>query len=61
LVARERLNVVGIPSPTPLIDQAWGCARIAKRHGVVTILAGPHPMLVNQTIPILVTGAPLPR
>lgn len=41
-LAREPFEVVGISSPTPLIYEAWEYARIAKLHGAVTILGGPH-------------------
>lgn len=39
---REHFDVVGISSPTPLIDEAWQYARTAKQHHAVTILGGPH-------------------
>jgi radical SAM superfamily enzyme YgiQ (UPF0313 family) len=35
-------DVVGISSPTPLIDEAWEAAREAKEAGAITILGGPH-------------------
>jgi radical SAM superfamily enzyme YgiQ (UPF0313 family) len=39
---RERYDVVGISSPTPLIYEAWEAAAQAKEQGAVTILGGPH-------------------
>lgn len=39
---RERFDIVGISSPTPLIYEAWEYARIAKQYGAITILGGPH-------------------
>lgn len=39
---REPFDVVGISSPTPLIYRAWEDAAIARSHGAVTILGGPH-------------------
>ena len=41
-LTREHFDVVGISSPTPLINEAWQYARTAKQHGAVTILGGPH-------------------
>ncbi len=41
-LAREPFDVVGISSPTPLINEAWQYAQIAKQHNAVTILGGPH-------------------
>jgi anaerobic magnesium-protoporphyrin IX monomethyl ester cyclase len=42
-VAQQRpYDVVGISSPTVLIDEAWAAARQAKACGAVTILGGPH-------------------
>ncbi len=35
-------DVVGISSPTPLINEAWAAAREARAAGAVTILGGPH-------------------
>ena len=35
-------DVVGISSPTPLINEAWDAARQAKRAGAITVLGGPH-------------------
>ncbi len=35
-------DVVGISSPTPLINEAWEAARQAKAAGAITILGGPH-------------------
>lgn len=45
-LTREPVDVVGISAPTPLIYQAWEYARIAKEHGAVTLLGGPHPTLL---------------
>lgn len=42
LLARERFDLVGISSPTPLIYEAWEAAAHAKKQGAVTILGGPH-------------------
>lgn len=41
-LTREPFDLVGISSPTPLIHEAWEYARVAKTHGAVTILGGPH-------------------
>jgi radical SAM superfamily enzyme YgiQ (UPF0313 family) len=41
-LAREHFDVVGISSPTPLIQEAWRAAQTAKSHGAITILGGPH-------------------
>jgi anaerobic magnesium-protoporphyrin IX monomethyl ester cyclase len=41
-LSREVFDVVGISAPTPLINAAWETATIAKRHGAITILGGPH-------------------
>jgi radical SAM superfamily enzyme YgiQ (UPF0313 family) len=35
-------DIVGISSPTPLINEAWEAARQAKEAGAITILGGPH-------------------
>ncbi|HZQ09185.1 MAG TPA: radical SAM protein [Anaerolineae bacterium] len=45
-LTREPFDVVGISSPTPLIYEAWNYARIAKQHGAITLLGGPHPTLL---------------
>jgi anaerobic magnesium-protoporphyrin IX monomethyl ester cyclase len=42
LLARERFDLVGISSPTPLIYEAWEAATLAKEQGAITILGGPH-------------------
>lgn len=34
--------LVGISSPTPLINEAWAAARQAKAAGAITVLGGPH-------------------
>jgi len=47
-LARERYDIVGISSPTPLIYEAWEAAAQAKEHAraagrdTITILGGPH-------------------
>jgi radical SAM superfamily enzyme YgiQ (UPF0313 family) len=43
---RDKFEVVGISSTTPLINEAWEVAREAKAHGALTILGGPHPTLL---------------
>jgi anaerobic magnesium-protoporphyrin IX monomethyl ester cyclase len=43
---RERYDIVGISSPTPLIYETWEAAALAKEQGAVTILGGPHPTLM---------------
>lgn len=47
-LTRERFDIVGVSSPTPLIDEAWRDAHIAKEHGAITILGGPHPTLMPE-------------
>lgn len=42
LLGRERYDVVGISSPTPLIYEAWEVAAQAKEQGAITMLGGPH-------------------
>src|SRR5574341_654688 len=41
-LARDHFDIVGISSPTPLIHEAWRAGQIAKAHGAITILGGPH-------------------
>jgi radical SAM superfamily enzyme YgiQ (UPF0313 family) len=41
-LTRDPFEVVCLSAPTPLITQAWEAAAIAKKHGVITILGGPH-------------------
>jgi len=41
-LSRDPFDVVGLSAPTPLINNAWDDAKIAKKHGAVTILGGPH-------------------
>lgn len=41
-LAREHFDIVGISSPTPLINEAWRAAQFAKSRGAITILGGPH-------------------
>lgn len=45
-LTRDPVDVVGISTPTPLIEAAWEYARVAKSFGAVTILGGPHPTLL---------------
>jgi anaerobic magnesium-protoporphyrin IX monomethyl ester cyclase len=45
---RERYDVVGISSPTPLIYEAWESASLAKERGAVTVLGGPHLTLMPE-------------
>ena len=47
-LARERYDIVGISSPTPLIYEAWEAARLAKAQGAVTVLGGPHLTLMPE-------------
>src|SRR5512140_10355 len=47
-LTREHFDIVGISSPTPLIDEAWRDATIAKQHGAITIMGGPHPTLMPE-------------
>ena len=47
-LARERYDVVGISSPTPLIYEAWEAAAQAKAQNAVTILGGPHLTLMPE-------------
>lgn len=41
-LARDPFDIVGISSPTPLIHEAWRAGQMAKAHGAITILGGPH-------------------
>ncbi|HNS51023.1 MAG TPA: radical SAM protein [Anaerolineae bacterium] len=41
-LARERYDIVGISSPTPLIYQAWEAGALAQAQGAISILGGPH-------------------
>jgi radical SAM superfamily enzyme YgiQ (UPF0313 family) len=41
-LARDPYDIVCLSAPTPLITQAWESAAIAKKHGAITILGGPH-------------------
>jgi anaerobic magnesium-protoporphyrin IX monomethyl ester cyclase len=45
---RDPYDIVGISAPTPLISNAWQAAAIAKKHGAITILGGPHLTLMPQ-------------
>lgn len=47
-LTREPFEVVGISAPTPLIYEAWAYAQIAKQHGAVTLLGGPHLTLLPE-------------
>ncbi|MGB8643646.1 MAG: radical SAM protein [Anaerolineae bacterium] len=47
-LTRELFDIVGVSAPTPLIHEAWEDARIAKAHGAVTILGGPHLTLMPE-------------
>lgn len=49
-LVREHFDIVGISSPTPLIEEAWRDAVIAKKHGAITILGGPHPTLMPDKL-----------
>lgn len=42
IVDQQPYDVVGISSPTVLINEAWAAAREAKARGAVAILGGPH-------------------
>jgi radical SAM superfamily enzyme YgiQ (UPF0313 family) len=42
LLERERYDVVGVSSPTPLIYETWEAAAQAKEQGAITVLGGPH-------------------
>jgi radical SAM superfamily enzyme YgiQ (UPF0313 family) len=41
-LTRDPFDVVGFSAPPPLINNAWESAAIAKAHGAITILGGPH-------------------
>ena len=41
-LARDPYDIVGFSAPTPLIVNAWEGAKIAKKHGAITLLGGPH-------------------
>jgi len=41
-LTRDSYDVVGISAPTPLIVNAWEAAEVAKKHGAITLLGGPH-------------------
>ncbi len=61
-LTRDPYDVVGISAPTPLITQAWEAAAIAKKHGAITILGGPHLTLMpcesmdKQAVDLVVKG-----
>lgn len=42
IAEKHPYDVVGISSPTVLIENAWAAARDAKARGAITILGGPH-------------------
>jgi len=44
--AGRPFHIVGITATTPLIEDAWKAARVAKAHGIPTLLGGPHLMLL---------------
>jgi radical SAM superfamily enzyme YgiQ (UPF0313 family) len=46
LLDRQRFDVVGITSVTPLIHEAWEAAREARKQDAITILGGPHPTIL---------------
>ena len=48
LLERERFDIVGVSSPTPLIYEAWEASALAKAQGAITILGGPHPTLMPE-------------
>ena len=41
-LSRDPFDIVCLSAPTPLIVQAWEAASVAKKHGAITILGGPH-------------------
>ena len=41
-LSRDPFDIVGVSAPTPLINNAWESAAVAKKHGAITILGGPH-------------------
>jgi len=41
-LSRDPFEVVCLSAPTPLIVNAWQAATVAKQHGALTILGGPH-------------------
>jgi radical SAM superfamily enzyme YgiQ (UPF0313 family) len=47
-LARERYDLVGVSSPTPLIYEAWEAAGQAQEQGAITVLGGPHLTLMPQ-------------
>jgi radical SAM superfamily enzyme YgiQ (UPF0313 family) len=61
-LARDPYDVVGFSAPTPLIVNAWEATRIAKKHGAITILGGPHLTLMphesmeKDTVDLVVRG-----
>jgi anaerobic magnesium-protoporphyrin IX monomethyl ester cyclase len=46
LLDRERFDLVGVTSTTPLINEAWEAALGARRQEAITVLGGPHPTIV---------------
>ena len=61
-LSREPFELVGISSPTPLIYAAWEAAGVARKHGAITILGGPHLTLMpaesmqQATVDLVVRG-----
>jgi len=47
-LSRDPFDLVGLSAPTPLIVNAWESAKVAKKHGAVTMLGGPHLTLMPQ-------------
>lgn len=41
-LAEGQYGIVGISSPTPLIEEAWEAAQVAKQAGALTLMGGPH-------------------
>jgi anaerobic magnesium-protoporphyrin IX monomethyl ester cyclase len=46
LLDKERFDLVGVTSVTPLINEAWEAALEARSRGAITVLGGPHPTLM---------------
>jgi len=46
ILDRERFDLVGVTSVTPLIHEAWDAAHEARVRDTITILGGPHPTLM---------------
>ena len=54
----EPYDIVGISSPTPLINEAWDAARQAKEAGAITVLGGPHLTLMPDESSPQARGGP---